>query len=59
MYLLVNGEQMALHAVQHTYFADVIKSYNPDLVGYSEGWGPVWWEPSSHLNVAKPGAKAK
>lgn len=35
--------------------ANMIKLYNPDVTGYSVGWGPVWMEHVSHLNVADPG----
>lgn len=39
--------------------ANMIKVYDPDVKGYSVGWGPVWYESSSHLNVADPGDKSE
>ncbi|XP_060560339.1 phospholipase B1, membrane-associated-like [Ruditapes philippinarum] len=37
---------------------NILKVYSPNIKGYSTGSGPVWWEPSSHLNVADPGDKS-
>ncbi|XP_045185394.2 phospholipase B1, membrane-associated-like [Mercenaria mercenaria] len=38
---------------------NILKVYNPNIKGFSTGSGPVWWEPSSHLNIANPGDKSE
>lgn len=38
--------------------ANMIKLYSPEMTGYSVGWGPVWIESISRLNVADPGDKS-
>ena len=48
------GLQQSIH-----FFADMLKKFNPNLVGFSTGSGPRFWEPTSHLNVAMPSAKSK
>lgn len=42
-----------------TTLPNMLKTYSPDIHGYSKGWGPVWLESSSHLNVANPGDKSE
>jgi len=40
-------------------FSDIVKVYNPAVSGFSKGWGPVWLESVSHLNLANPGDKSE
>ena len=52
-----NGDILVLYVLP--LFSDILKVYNPDVTGYSKGWGPVWIESVSHLNVADPGDKSE
>lgn len=50
---------LAQHKLLIFYSPDILKKYNPNLFGYSNGIGsPNVWE-ISRLNVAMPGANAK
>lgn len=38
---------------------NILRVYGTDVKGYSRGWGPVWMESVSHLNLANPGDKSE
>ena len=46
-------------SVDRFLFSDILKVYNPDITGYSVGWGPVWLESVSRLNVANAGDESE
>ncbi|XP_052275651.1 phospholipase B1, membrane-associated-like isoform X4 [Dreissena polymorpha] len=41
--------------VEDETLPNMMKVYNPEVRGFSKGWGPVWLESVSHLNLANPG----